>query len=82
MVSEESYPASEALQVLEGKTISKSGDWWIAVLKVKSQFKTKPQVALYMWRRQGNVWKRKQKFTIVAGNWERIKQAVDEMLRT
>jgi len=77
----EDFPVDKTLQVVQGETISKSQRWWIAVLKLKSQFKSSPQVALYMWRHDGKSWKRKQKFTIVFGNWVKIKQAVDKMFQ-
>ena len=77
---EEPFPVHESLKVLEGVTISKSDSWWTAVLRIQSEFKSAPQVAVYLWNKKDGKWKRAQKMTVVQSNWPKPKEALDKML--
>ena len=82
----EKYPAFEdsEIQVLEGKTMSKSSGWWSAILLVKTYGKC--QVKYYLWQEKVNKttgqseWKRKQSFTVNSFNWSEWKKVTDEFL--
>ena len=77
---EESFPVHEAVKVLEGETIYKTTKWWMAVLKIESFGRT--NVAVYLWVRRGDKWKRQQKLTVGdLETWEKIKENVDKMLK-
>jgi hypothetical protein len=84
----EKFPAFEDeegnIKVLEGKTLSKNGGWWSAILLVDTYHKI--QVKWYLWQQRTDktsgqlVWKRKQSFTINPFNWEDCKKITDEFL--
>lgn len=82
----EQYPAFEDkdIVVLEGKTMSKGGGWWSAILLVKSYGKV--QVKWYLWMEKEDkatgqkTWKRKQNFTINSFNWEEFKKVTNEFM--
>ena len=76
---EEQFPVHESIKVLEGAIVSKSDAWWTAVLRIQSEFKSTPQVAVYLWKKKDGKWKRAQKMTIVQSNWPKLKEAVDKM---
>src|SRR5208283_2727155 len=82
----EKYPAFEDsdIQVLEGKTLSKSNGWWQAVLLIKTYGKC--QVKTYLWQERidkttgQSSWKRKQSWTVNSYNWNELKKTIDEFL--
>lgn len=75
---EEKLPLHESLEVLGYTTISKTKRWWCAVVSLNS-FGRK-QVAVYLWQKKEDKWKRNQKLTIRKGDWDSIKRAVDNLL--
>ena len=76
---EEEFPVHETVKVLDGETIYKTGKWWMAVLKIESFGRT--NVAIYLWVKRGDKWKRQQKLTIGdLETWKEIKEKVDKML--
>lgn len=78
-MTEEKFPVSEQLEVVEGTTIYKTDKWWSAVLVVKS-FGRK-QIAIYLWNKKGDEWKRRQKFMVTGKDgWAKIKEAVEKYL--
>jgi len=78
-MSEEMLPVSEKLKVLQYETIFKSGKWWSAVALLESFGRR--QVALYLWARRGDKWKRKQKYVIHSrGEWIQIRDAVERFI--
>lgn len=78
-MTEEKIPISEKLNVLQSKTIYKSGKWWSAVALIES-FGRK-QIAVYLWIKKDGQWKRKQKLIIHnVGEWLQIKEAIEKML--
>ena len=75
----EKVPVSEVITVLVQRTISKSGNWWSAVVKGEQFGKVK--TFLYLWHKEEGKWKRKQKFTIPSlDNWNKIDKIVRELL--
>jgi hypothetical protein len=78
-MSEEMLPVSEKLKVLQYETIFKSSKWWSAVALLESFGRR--QVALYLWTRRGDKWKRKQKYVIHSrGEWTQIRDAVEKFI--
>ena len=78
-MSQEKYPISERLTVLEGETLYKSDKWWAAVLLLESFGRR--QVAFYLWQNKGGAWKRNQKFALrTAAEWAQIKSIVERLL--
>ncbi|UCE95620.1 MAG: hypothetical protein JSV51_07860 [Candidatus Bathyarchaeota archaeon] len=78
-MTEEKFPVSETLNVVDGITLVKSDKWWSAVVALES-FGRK-QICVYLWIKKGDEWKRKQKFIVQRkDNWEEIKTAVDKLM--
>lgn len=75
--SEEKLPVSESLNVIEGITIYRSEKWWSAVALMDAF--GKKQIAVYLWVKRGDQWKRKNKFIIhTKKEWQQIKDAVEK----
>jgi len=78
-LSEEKFPVSESLKIVQGTTIYKTDKWWAAVTLVES-FGRK-QIATYLWNKKDNQWKRRQKFVIrKKDEWLQIKEAIEKLL--
>ena len=78
-MTEEKFPVSETLKVVEGTTVYKTDKWWSAVLVVES-FGRK-QIAIYLWNKKGDEWKRRQKFMVTSKDgWAKVKEAVEKYL--
>lgn len=79
-MSEEAFPVHSSIEVLKGITIEKTVMWWSAILFQKS-YSGKPQIAIYLWGKDKERWKRKGKFIVRnASQWEKIKEAVKKLL--
>lgn len=78
-MTEEKFPVSKTLKVIEGTTVYKTDKWWSAVLVVES-FGRK-QIAVYLWNKKEDEWKRRQKFLVPnKDEWTKIKDAVEKYL--
>jgi len=76
---EENLPVSEVLKVIESATVYKSEKWWSAVVLMES-FGRK-QVAVYVWNKKNDEWKRRQKFVVSnQKQWEQVKSIVEKFL--
>ena len=79
-LSEEEFPVSETLKVIDGTTIYKSNKWWSAVVLLES-FGRK-QIAVYLWNKVGDDWKRRQKFVVSdKETWAKVTEAVEKYLQ-
>ena len=77
---EEKLPISEVIKVLKYETISKSGNWWSAV--VKGEMFGKVKTFLYLWHMEKGAWKRKQKFTVPSpDSWNKIDEVVRRLIK-
>jgi len=77
-VEEERLPVSEKVKVLRFQTLFKGGRWWAAIGLFEAL--GKKHIALYLWFRRGNVWKRRQKFVFRSREeWEKAKKAIDSL---
>ena len=76
---DEKIPTNEMINVLEYITVTKSGDWWTAVVLAGEAGRKK--VMLYMWHKKDGKWSRKQKFTIGRkSDWPLYRDAVEKLL--
>lgn len=76
----EKFPISEKLKVIEGKTLYKTEKWWSAVVLLES-FGRK-QVAVYLWDKRNDRWKRRQKLVVKdKREWDRMREVVEELLQ-
>lgn len=73
---EERLPVSEKVKVLRSQTLFKSGRWWAAVGLFEA-FGRK-HVALYLWFRRGDSWRRRQKFVFRSREeWVKAREAIN-----
>ena len=73
------FPVHEKLEVLDGRTIFKSSDWWKAVVLYKG-FNGR-EIGIYLWKQNGDRWKRQQKYVIRSeDDWETDQEAVKSLL--
>ena len=78
-LSEEKFPVSETLKVIEGLSLYKTEKWWCAAVLLESF--GKKQIAVYLWNRKADQWKRRQKFVIHnKDEWVRIKEKVEKLI--
>lgn len=78
-MSEEKFPVSSALKVIEGITIRKSDRWWSAVVLLDSFGRR--QICLYLWQKRQDKWKRQHKFIVRSkDDWELIKKSTEKLL--
>lgn len=76
----EELPVHEEIDVLKSETVFKTGKWWKAVT-LQEAFGRK-EAAVYLWRKRGDKWVRKQKFTVKSKeNWEKIGPALEEFVK-
>lgn len=61
-MTQEKYPVSDFLKVIEGVDIYKSEKWWKAVLLTENKYGM--QIGVYLWTKKNNQWKRKQKMGV------------------
>jgi len=74
----EQLPISEKLKVIQSFTIYKTDKWWSAVALIEA-FGRK-QVAVYLWTKRDDEWKRKQKMVIHRKDeWLRLKEAIEKL---
>lgn len=75
----EQLPVSEVLKVIDSATIYKTEKWWSAVVLMDSFGKR--QVAVYVWNKRNDEWKRRQKFVVSnKKQWEQLKSSVEKFL--
>jgi hypothetical protein len=78
-MNEEKLPISGKLKIIKGVTLFKTNKWWSAVALIES-FGRK-QVAVYLWGKKGDQWKRRQKFVVRDKNeWSRLKEEMEKLV--
>ena len=80
-VTDEKFPVSETLKIIDGTTIYKTDKWWSAVVVVESFGRR--QINLYLWNKKGDDWKRRQKFLVPnkKEQWTNLKEAVEKYMQ-
>lgn len=72
-------PVHSYLDVDAHHTIYKGSGWWKAVALLRRD--DRREVAVYLWKKKGDEWKRQQKLTVSDGDeWEEIESAVTSFL--
>ncbi len=73
---EERMPIKPPLKVISSQTVSKKFGWWAAVVLLESY--ARKQICFYLWQKNEDGWKRKQKFGIHSKeDWQVMKKAVE-----
>jgi len=74
----EQLPLSDFYKVIDHVTIFKSEKWWEAIVVIESFGRR--SIAMYLWQKRNDHWKRKHKFQIRnPQEWERVKGAIDKL---
>lgn len=72
------FPVHDQIDVLSGETIYKTDDWWKAAILSDGYQNT--EILVYLWRNDGNSWKRKQKYKVKSEDeWKKEKQIIDKL---
>lgn len=58
----QNFPLSDYYRgnVIDGRTITRTGRWWTAALLIKDPKTEEPFVALYRWEKMGEEWKKRK----------------------
>lgn len=72
------YPVSDfyADSVLDGRTFSRRGGWWSAILLIRDPRSEVPFIGLYRWQKVGDEWRTRKSFSL-----RKIAQ-VDQVIET
>lgn len=74
----EKLPLSEFYKVIDYATIFKSEKWWEAVVVIESFGRR--SIAMYLWQKRSDIWKRKHKFQIRnMDEWNKVKVAIEQL---
>lgn len=78
MTETEKLPLSEFYRVIDYATIFKSEKWWEAIVVIEGGGKR--SIAMYLWQKRNDVWKRKHKFQVRnMDEWSKIKNAIEQL---
>ena len=66
------FPVSEYYRnnIIDAVSISRSGNWWTAVLLINDPSSKKPFISLYRWQNTSSGWKVRKRFS-----FRRLKEA-------
>jgi hypothetical protein len=74
----EQLPLSSFYKVIDFITIFRNEKWWEAIVIIESFGRR--SIAMYLWTKKGDQWKRKHKFQIRnMQEWKKVKGAVDKL---
>lgn len=74
----EQLPLSNFYKVVDSVSLFRSEKWWEAIVVIESLGRR--SIALYLWQKKGDQWKRKHKFQIRnLQEWEKLKAAVEKL---
>jgi hypothetical protein len=76
------FPVSDYYNIDAGTTVSKSDDWWKAIVRVdqKGSYETE-EVIVYLWQYQDGKWRRRQKYAIKDNDsWNEEREMISSML--
>jgi hypothetical protein len=74
----EKLPLSEFYKVIDYVTIFRSEKWWEAIVVIESFGRR--SIAMYLWQKRNDTWKRKHKFQIRnMDEWNKLKTAVEQL---
>lgn len=81
-VADSEFPVSDYYSLAAGKTIFQSEGWWKAIVKLdqKGSYETE-EVVIYLWQKQDDDWRRRQKYTIKdPESWEEETELIESVL--
>ncbi len=74
----EQLPLSSFYKVVDSVNLFRSEKWWEAIVVIESLGRR--SIAMYLWQKKGDQWKRKHKFQIRnLQEWEKLKAAVEKL---
>jgi hypothetical protein len=74
----EKLPLSSFYKVVDSVNLFRSEKWWEAIVVIESLGRR--SIAMYLWQKKGDQWKRKHKFQIRnLQEWEKLKAAVEKL---
>ena len=74
----EKLPLSEFYKVVDYATIFRNEKWWEAIVVIESFGRR--SIAMYLWQRRNDSWKRKHKFQIRnMDEWNKVKVAIEQL---
>lgn len=79
---ESRFPVAQYLkmQVLDGRTISRTGAWWSAALVIQDPRSSKPYIAFYKWNFRSGEWKRASSFKLKSQeHLDKLLVSIDEL---
>lgn len=77
-VQTEQLPLSSFYKVIDYVTIFRSDKWWEAIVVIESIGRR--SIAMYLWQKRNDQWKRKHKFQIRnTQEWNKVKEAIDRL---
>jgi len=75
----EQLPLSSFYKVVDYVTVFRSEKWWEAIVVIESLGRR--SIAMYLWQKKGDQWKRKHKFQIRnMQEWEKLKGAIEKLV--
>jgi hypothetical protein len=78
MSETEKLPLWEQYKVIDYVTIFKSEKWWEAIVVIESFGRR--SIAMYLWQKRNDVWKRKHKFQVRnMDEWNKVKNAIEQL---
>ncbi len=83
---EEEFPYNDNYNdLIEGKTLTKRGQWWTAILLVQPKDNDDPskrKVVIQRWKKTGDYWRPTKNFTLSSPNhYETMKEAIDSWIK-
>ena len=77
--STEQLPLSSFYKVVDSVNLFRSEKWWEAIVVIESLGRR--SIAMYLWQKKEDQWKRKHKFQIRnLQEWEKLKAAVEKLM--
>jgi len=77
----EQLQLSSFYKVVDYLTIFRSDKWWEAIVVIESFGRR--SIAMYLWQKKGEQWKRKHKFQIRnLQEWEKLKGDIEKLTPT
>ena len=74
----EQLPLSSFYKVIDSVNLFRSEKWWEAIVVIESLGRR--SIAMYLWQKKADQWKRKHKFQIRnLQEWEKLKAAVEKL---
>ncbi len=85
MTSNEEFPYVDNYNdLIEGRTLTKRGQWWTAILLVQPKDNDDPskrKIVIQRWKKTGDLWRPTKSFTISSPrHYEKLKETIDKWI--